>query len=215
MVADRMRIRAVDLADILAYVVILGLFVQLFPQVISESFSLTLLTALLMKAALEIIMAAKTRAVAGLTGAHTLAARAVAGVAILLLLPGSKYVILWATDAAFRRLGLARRLLRRHGPHRHADARALRRAPDHPRTSRIGRCGRLGILPVADGFGHRLMGPLSGKAAVRTADVTLGIDGDDLREVEVGHSATACLIASRKRSGATAPGMASLLLRRM
>lgn len=101
MVADRMRIRAVDLADILAYVVVLGLFVQLLPQVISESFSLTLLTALLMKVALEIIMSAKKRAVARLTGAHTLAARGVAGVAILLLLPWSKFVILWATEAIF------------------------------------------------------------------------------------------------------------------
>ncbi|AZN30382.1 hypothetical protein EJO69_08740 [Flaviflexus salsibiostraticola] len=101
MVAHRLSIRAVDLVDILVYVVVLGLFVQLLPQVISESFSLTLLTALLMKVALEIIMSAKKRAVARLTGAHTLAARAVAGVAILLLLPGSKFVILWATEAAF------------------------------------------------------------------------------------------------------------------
>ncbi|WP_182353866.1 hypothetical protein [Flaviflexus huanghaiensis] len=101
MVADRMKIRAVDLVDILVYVVVLGLFVQLLPQVISESFSMTLLTALLMKVALEIILVAKRRAVSRLTGAHTLSARVIAGVTILLLLPGSKFVILWATEAAF------------------------------------------------------------------------------------------------------------------
>ena len=55
-------IRAVDLADVLAYLVVLGLFVQFFPAVISESFTLRLLTAILMKLALEVITWAKKRA---------------------------------------------------------------------------------------------------------------------------------------------------------
>ena len=65
MAQRRYFIRAVDFADVLAYLVVLGLFVQFFPKVISESFALTLLTALLMKLALEVITRTGVRLVLG------------------------------------------------------------------------------------------------------------------------------------------------------
>lgn len=47
------RVRPIDLVDVLAYLVVLGVFIQLFPEVISESFLLALLTAILLKLVLE------------------------------------------------------------------------------------------------------------------------------------------------------------------
>lgn len=89
-----MRIRPIDLADVLAYLVVLGLFVQLLPEVISESFSLSLLTAILLKLVLEVVLVAKKRLIAGIKAADTAPVRAVNVVALLLVLPGSKFVVL-------------------------------------------------------------------------------------------------------------------------
>lgn len=64
-----MRIRPIDLVDVLVYLVVLGVFIQLFPAVISESFLLALLTAILLKVFLEIVLRAcqfSTRVVLGL-----------------------------------------------------------------------------------------------------------------------------------------------------
>ncbi len=41
--------------DVLAYLVVLGVFIQLFPVVISETFLLALLTAILLKVVLELV----------------------------------------------------------------------------------------------------------------------------------------------------------------
>ena len=49
------RIRAIHLVDVLVYVVVIALFVQFFPAVISESFAITLLTAVLLKVVLEVV----------------------------------------------------------------------------------------------------------------------------------------------------------------
>ena len=94
-------IRAVDLADVLAYLVVLGLYVQFFPNVISESFSLTLLTAILMKLALEIITWAKKRALQKFKRADSVLARVISIGTLVLLLPGSKFAILWLTELVF------------------------------------------------------------------------------------------------------------------
>lgn len=96
-----LRPRAVDLVDVLVYLVVLGLFVQLFPAVISESFALTLLTAVLMKAALEAITWWKKKAIHRLRNADSRAAQAVSVATLLVLLPGSKFLILWLTEAVF------------------------------------------------------------------------------------------------------------------
>lgn len=72
-----MRIRPTDLVDVLAYLVVLGVFVQLFPAVISESFLLSLLTAILLKVVLEAVLWGKKKVVARLKTAETIAVRVV------------------------------------------------------------------------------------------------------------------------------------------
>jgi len=92
------RVRAVDLVDVLVYVVVLGVFVELFPQVISESFLVTVLTALLLKGVLELVVRAKKAAVGRLGAAGTPVGRAL-GLALLgLVSAGSKLLVLWLTD---------------------------------------------------------------------------------------------------------------------
>src|SRR5215472_5001306 len=60
--ADRLQPRiAAAIVDVFVYVVVLNLFVEYLPQVISETFTLSLLTAVLLKGVLEIVVAAKNR----------------------------------------------------------------------------------------------------------------------------------------------------------
>lgn len=68
---------------------------------ISESFSLTLLTAILMKLALEIITWAKKRALQKFKRADSVLARVISIGTLVLLLPGSKFAILWLTELVF------------------------------------------------------------------------------------------------------------------
>ncbi|GEK86145.1 hypothetical protein [Microbacterium aerolatum] len=58
--ARRRLIRPIDLVDVLVYLIVLELFVQFFPSVVSESFLVSVITAVLMKIALEIVVTAKT-----------------------------------------------------------------------------------------------------------------------------------------------------------
>lgn len=85
----------------LAYLAVLGLFVQFFPAVISESFALTLLTAVLLKLALELVTWVKKRAIAGIRRPDFAASRAISIIALVLLLPGSKFGIPWLTELLF------------------------------------------------------------------------------------------------------------------
>src|SRR6478609_7250482 len=96
-----MRLQAVDLADVLAYLVVLGVFIQLFPAVITESFLLALLTAILLKLVLELVLWVKKRIVARLRAAQTWVARVVNALTLLLVLPGSKFLVLGVIDLAF------------------------------------------------------------------------------------------------------------------
>ena len=56
-----MRVRPIDLVDVFVYLVVLGVFIQLFPAVISESFLVALLTAVLLKIVLEGVLFVKKR----------------------------------------------------------------------------------------------------------------------------------------------------------
>ena len=96
-----MRPQAVDLVDVLAYLVVLGVFVQLFPAVITESFLLALLTAILLKLVLELVLWVKKRIVARFRAAQTSVARLVNALTLLLVLPGSKFLVLGVVDLAF------------------------------------------------------------------------------------------------------------------
>jgi hypothetical protein len=52
---------AAAVVDVFVYVVVLNLFVEYLPRVISETFTLSLLTAVLLKGVLEIVVVAKNR----------------------------------------------------------------------------------------------------------------------------------------------------------
>ena len=88
------RIRPIDLVDVLVYLVIRGVFIQLFPDVISESFLLALLTAILLKVVLEVVLWVKKKIVSRIRTAETVAVRVVNVITLLLVLPGSKFLVL-------------------------------------------------------------------------------------------------------------------------
>ena len=91
-----------DVVDVFAYTVVLGLFVQFFPAVITESFLITLLTAVLLKLVLESVVWAKTRLLSRLRPGQPGPRRAVSAVMLLLVLPGSKFLVLELTALVFR-----------------------------------------------------------------------------------------------------------------
>lgn len=96
-----MRLRAIDLVDILVYLVVLGTFSQLFPAVISESFLLSLLTAILLKVVLELVAWVKGKAISRLRSDGGAARRAVGLIVLLLIMPGSKFLVLELVDLLF------------------------------------------------------------------------------------------------------------------
>lgn len=89
-----MRIRAIDLVDVFVYLVVLGLFTQVFPAVISETFLLALLTAILLKAVLEVVLLVKKRTITRIRMTRLPVVRVANVVVLLLVLPGSKFLVL-------------------------------------------------------------------------------------------------------------------------
>jgi hypothetical protein len=87
--------------DVLVYVVVLNLFVEYVPQVISETFTLSLLTAVLLKVILEVVVAAKNWAKARFKAASAPSGKAVAAVLLWLVLFGSKFLVLEAVALVF------------------------------------------------------------------------------------------------------------------
>ncbi|MBB1025438.1 MULTISPECIES: hypothetical protein [unclassified Dietzia] len=96
-----MRIRPIDLVDVLVYLVVLGVFVQLLPAVLSETFLLSLLTAVLLKVVLELVLWVKKRIVGRIRSGTTRTVRAVNVAALVLVLPGSKLLVLELVALAF------------------------------------------------------------------------------------------------------------------
>ncbi|AZC12426.1 hypothetical protein [Microbacterium sp. ABRD28] len=96
-----MRLRPIDLVDVFVYLVVLGVFIQLFPEVISETFLLALLTAILLKVVLEVVLWLKKRVVARIRASSTALTRSVNVVALVLILPGSKFAVLLLVDLVF------------------------------------------------------------------------------------------------------------------
>lgn len=95
------RIRPIDLVDVYVYLVVLGVFIQLFPAVISESFLIALLTAVLLKVVLEGVLFVKKRIARRIRTASTSGVRALNVVTLLLVLPASKFVVLELVAWAF------------------------------------------------------------------------------------------------------------------
>lgn len=92
--AIRAKLSPAHVVDVFVYVVVLNLAVQYLPMVISETFTLSLLTALMMKLTLEIVVWLKDRAKGRFKAATTVPGKIGAALLLWLLLFGSKFVVL-------------------------------------------------------------------------------------------------------------------------
>ena len=87
--------------DVFVYVVVLNLATQLAPQVITESFTTSLLVAVLLKLVLEVVLRVKTWALGRWGAAESVPAKVVSALLLLVVLPGSKLVVLETVDLVF------------------------------------------------------------------------------------------------------------------
>ena len=94
--------RPADVIDVFVYVVVLNLAIQYLPAVISESFTLSLLTAALLKVTLELVLLLKGAVLARLRGATTRLAKTTSALMLWGVAAGSKLVVLWLIDIVFR-----------------------------------------------------------------------------------------------------------------
>lgn len=90
-----------DVIDLFVYVVVLNLAIQYLPAVISETFTLSLLTAVLLKVTLELVLLLKGAVLARLRGATTRLARTTSALMLWVVAAGSKLLVLWLIDVAF------------------------------------------------------------------------------------------------------------------
>ena len=93
--------RPADVIDVFVYVVVLNLAIEYTPSVISESFTLSLLTAALLKVALELVILLKGRIVKRLRAADTRRGKLVAAGSLWVVAAGSKIVVLELVDLVF------------------------------------------------------------------------------------------------------------------
>ena len=89
-----LRHRSPDVVDVFVYIVVLNLAIEYVPSVISESFTLSILTAILLKLALEIVLAAKGLILTRLKGASLPRQKAAWAVVLWVLAAGSKVLVL-------------------------------------------------------------------------------------------------------------------------
>ena len=92
---------AAAIIDVFVYVVVLNLFVEYVPKVISETFTLSLLTAVLLKGVLELVVRAKDRVKSRFRQSSTPAGKDAAGVLLWVVLFGSKFLVLEAVNLVF------------------------------------------------------------------------------------------------------------------
>jgi hypothetical protein len=93
--------RAADVIDLVVYVVVLSLAIEYTPSVISETFTLSLLTAALLKIALEVVIVLKSEILTRLRAADTRRAKLAAAVSLWVVAVGSKLVVLELVDLVF------------------------------------------------------------------------------------------------------------------
>ena len=96
-----MRARPSDVVDLFVYVVVLNLAIEYVPSVISEGFTLSLLTAALLKVTLEVVIRVKNSIHGRLRAATTRRTKAVAAVSLWVVAAGSKLVVLGLVDLFF------------------------------------------------------------------------------------------------------------------
>jgi hypothetical protein len=96
-----MLARPAEIIDVFVYVVVLNLAIEYVPSVISEGFTLSLLTAVLLKVALEVVIWLKGRIVAHLRAATSRRVKAAIGLLLWVVAAGSKFVVLTLVDLVF------------------------------------------------------------------------------------------------------------------
>jgi hypothetical protein len=100
-VGRRIRARPADVIDLFVYVVVLNLAIEYVPSVLSEGFTLSLLTAALLKIALELVILVKGQILTRLRAATTPTAKLAAAVSLWVVAAGSKVVVLELVDVVF------------------------------------------------------------------------------------------------------------------
>lgn len=95
------RARPADVIDLFVYVVVLNLAIEYVPSVISEGFTLSLLTAALLKVALELVILVKGQILTRLRAATTRAVKLAAAVSLWVVAAGSKVVVLELVAVVF------------------------------------------------------------------------------------------------------------------
>ncbi|HEY3340003.1 MAG TPA: hypothetical protein VGK18_16000 [Propionicimonas sp.] len=83
-----------DVVDVFVYVVVLNLAVEYLPLVITETFTASLLTALLLKVVLEVVVLLKNRVKVRFRAATTPVGKGASALLLWLILVGSKFVVL-------------------------------------------------------------------------------------------------------------------------
>ena len=95
------RQRPADVMDVFVYVLVLNLAVQYVPSVISETFTLSLLTAVLLKIALEAVIRLKSKILSRFRAATTRSERWATAALLWVAAAGSKIVVLEMVDLVF------------------------------------------------------------------------------------------------------------------
>jgi hypothetical protein len=101
MTQSRVRPAPADVVDVFVYVVVLNLAIEYVPSVISETFTLSLLTAVLLKVVLEVVVAVKGRAKARYTASQSTPGKVAALLLLWLVLVGSKFLVLEMVSLVF------------------------------------------------------------------------------------------------------------------
>lgn len=96
--ATRRRLDPADVVDVFVYVTVLNLAAQFVPGVISESFAVSLLTAVLLKLVLEVALRVKLAVKARMRSAPTMPLKVLLVGALIVNIAGSKFVVLWLED---------------------------------------------------------------------------------------------------------------------
>jgi hypothetical protein len=95
------QVQPQDVVDVFVFVVVLNLAIEYLPAVISEGFTLSLLTAVLLKLSLEVVILVKKRVVARFSGAQSLRAKIIAGALLWVVAAGSKVAVLELVNLVF------------------------------------------------------------------------------------------------------------------
>ncbi|SDJ03718.1 hypothetical protein SAMN05444157_1402 [Frankineae bacterium MT45] len=90
-----------DLIDVFVYVTVLNLAAEFVPNVISERFSVSLLTAVMLKLVLEVVVLLKNRVKRRIRMADTPRGKIAGAVALWVVLVGSKFVVLELENLLF------------------------------------------------------------------------------------------------------------------